>query len=862
MQTEKFDVSGMTCASCVSHVEKSVSRVDGVESVTVNLLTNSMVVTFDELKLSTVKIEKTVEQAGYAAHIQKASDGSQINRSEGIDFYQEEKKTMLNRFYFSAGFLIPLMYMSMAHMLGLPYPDFFHTFQYAFMNVFIQFWLVLPILFFNYKYFLSGFRSLLRLAPNMDTLIAIGVSATMLYGVWGLYHIYKAVLVLDVRTILRFTNDMYFESAGTILTLITLGKYLEARSKSRTSQAIRRLIDLAPKSATVLRHKVEMEIPVDEVVVGDIVVIRPGQQIPVDGVVYTGNSSVDESALTGESMPVFKEKGNRVLSASINKSGYFTMKATKVGKDTTLSQIISLVEEAASSKAPISKLADRVSAVFVPIVILISMIAGAYWLIAGYPLHFALSISIAVLVISCPCALGLATPVAIMVGTGKAAEYGILIKSAESLQMAREVDTIVLDKTGTLTEGKPCVSDIVTASGVSVDELVRIAASLEKPSEHPLAEAILLEAVSRKIEIAGVDYFQAIPGLGIEAVISGEKYIAGNQKLLDNHLIKLGDFEAITDKLTNEGKTPLFIASSNAVLGVIAVVDRLKSTSKEAIRQLKEMGLDVVMLTGDHAGTAAAIQSQLGIPTVIAEVLPHQKDEEISKLQKQGKIVAMVGDGINDAPALVRSDLGIAIGAGTDVAIESADIVLMRSDLLDAVTTLRLSHSVMVNIRQNLFWAFFYNVIGIPLAAGVFFVMLHWKLNPMFAAAAMSLSSVTVVLNALRLLRFKPIRPNMPADKQMLQHEVSVNSIPAPKQQKKPTVKFRFVMAEKKIAIKGMTCGHCSARVEKALNSIDGVKAEVDLASNTAKVLLSKEVTDDVLRSAIVDAGYEMTSID
>lgn len=849
----------MTCSSCVSHVEKSVNKLEGVQSVAVNLLTNSMTVTFDELKLNVSNIEKSVEQVGYQARSQSAALHQHTESGANIDYYDEEKKNMLNRFYFSAGFLLPLMYLSMAHMFGLPYPAFLHTVQYAFMNVFVQLWLVLPILVINYRYFVTGFKGLLRFAPNMDSLIAIGVSAAMIYGVWGLYNIYRAVLIFDLRTIVRFTNDMYFESAGTILTLITLGKYFEARSKSRTSEAIRRLVDLAPKSATVLRHKVELEIPIDEVVVGDIVVIRPGQQIPVDGVVYTGSSSVDESALTGESIPVFKEKGNRVLSASINKSGYFTIKATRVGKDTTLSQIINLVEEAASSKAPISKLADKISSVFVPVVIGIAIVAGVFWLWQGYPLHFALSISIAVLVISCPCALGLATPVAIMVGTGKAAEYGILIKSAESLQMARQVDTIVLDKTGTLTEGKPVVSDIITAAGVGVEQLLRIAASLEKPSEHPLAESILQEALKRKVEIVNADYFSAIPGQGVIATIEGSKYIAGNQKLMSERQIKLGDFANLTDKLAEEGKTPLFVASEQHVMGVIAVADRLKDTSREAVRQLRELGLDVIMLTGDHAKTAAAIQKKVGIDKVVAEVLPHEKDKEISKLQAEGKIVAMVGDGINDAPALVRSDIGIAIGAGTDVAIESADIVLMRSDLLDAVTTLRLSRSVMTNIRQNLFWAFFYNVIGIPLAAGVFYQMLYWRLNPMFAAAAMSVSSVTVVLNALRLLRFKPLKISSIDNKSMDSAEVNIRSIPASKKQ---FIKFRFVMSEKKITIQGMTCGHCSARVEKALNAIDGVTALVDLPSNTAIVSLSKDVTDDVLKSAIVDAGYEVTSID
>ena len=756
MRTEKFDVTGMTCASCVAHVEKSVNKLEGVKSVNVNLLTNSMTVTFDELNLSTTKIEESVDEAGYNARLHAYETNSMTSSTSEIDFVLKEQKSMKLRWLISCGFLIPLLYLSMAHMLGLPYPHALNDKEYAFLNAFIQFWLALPIIFINRRYFTNGFKALFKLAPNMDSLIAIGSSAAIVYGVYGLYKIQLGVMSSDLPSIFRFTHDLYFETAATILTLITLGKYLEAKSKGRTTEAIKRLMDLSPKFATVIRHKIEFEVPVEEVMIGEIVVVRPGQQIPVDGIVYTGSSSVDESALTGESIPVFKEKGDRVLSASINKSGFFKLKATKVGKDTTLSQIIQLVEEASVSKAPISKLADRISAVFVPVVIAIAVVATAVWIYLGYNFEFALSIGIAVLVISCPCALGLATPVAIMVGTGKGADHGILIKSAESLQLARQIDTIVLDKTGTLTEGKPIVTDIIAGKTITEIELLELAAALEKPSEHSLAEAILVEASRQGIKIKEVENFQAIHGKGIEAHIEGTLFQAGNLKLITSRKVNLGEFAALADKLANEGKTPLFVSNEKEVLGVIAVADVLKPTSKEAIRQLKALGLNVVMLTGDNARPAAAIQLQLGISTVIAEVLPQEKDKEISRLQAEGRIVAMVGDGINDAPALMRSNLGIAIGAGTDVAIESADIVLMRSDLLDAVTTLRLSKAVMANIKQNLFWAFFYNIIGIPLAAGVFYEMLNWKLNPMFAAAAMSFSSVTVVLNALRLLRFKP----------------------------------------------------------------------------------------------------------
>lgn len=756
MKTEKFDVTGMTCSSCVAHVEKSVSKLDGVKNVNVNLLTNSMTVSFDELNLNTSAIEKSVDNAGYEAHIRVNSSNTVANATPKVDFVKFEQEEMKMRWWISLSFLIPLLYISMGHMLGLPFPHAFHAIENALIVAFTQFLLTLPIVFVNKKYFQVGFKTLFKAAPNMDSLIAIGSSAAIVYGVFAIYRIGYALGHTDMETVRRFSEDLYFESGATILTLITLGKYLEAKSKSRTSDAITHLMDLAPKTAVVLRNKEELEIPVEQVLLGDIVIVKPGQRVPVDGLVESGNSSLDESALTGESIPVFKEKNDAVLSASINKSGYFTLRATKVGKDTTLAHIIQLVEDASSSKAPISKLADKVSAVFVPVVIGISILSVIVWIVLGYPFDFALSIGIAVLVISCPCALGLATPVAIMVGTGKGAEHGILIKSAESLEMAHKIDTIVLDKTGTITQGKPKVTDIIISKLITEIELLTLAASLEKPSEHPLAEAILHEAESRKLIIQPVENFQAIPGQGIEGLMNGINYLAGNMKLMTNRKINLLEFTTVSDKLADEGKTPLFIANEKEILGIIAVADIVKPTSKEAIEQFESMGMEVVMLTGDHAKTAAAIQLQLGISKVVAQVLPQDKDKEIAKLQAAGKTVAMVGDGINDAPALMRSNLGIAIGAGTDIAIESADVVLMRSDLLDAVTTLRLSKAVMVNIKQNLFWAFFYNIIGIPLAAGVFYGILGWKLNPMFAAAAMSFSSVTVVLNALRLMRFKP----------------------------------------------------------------------------------------------------------
>lgn len=756
MKTQKFDVTGMTCASCVAHVEKSVSKLEGVKTVNVNLLTNSMSVSFDELHLNTSDIEKSVEDAGYEAHVREINTQSTQPSTHKIDYVKQEQDEMKMRWWISFAFLVPLLYISMGHMIGLPYSHAFHSIGNAILYAFTQFLLTLPIVFVNKKYFLNGFKTLFKAAPNMDSLVAMGSSAAIVYGIFAIYRIGYAFGHFDLQTVKQFSQDLYFESGATILTLITLGKYLEARSKSRTSDAITRLMDLAPKTALVIRDNQEIEIPIEEVLVADILAVKPGQRIPVDGIIENGNASVDESALTGESMPVFKQKGDTVLSASMNKSGYFTMRATKVGNDTALSHIIQLVEEASASKAPISKLADKISSIFVPVVIGIAVLATLVWLLIGYPFDFALSIGIAVLVISCPCALGLATPVAIMVGTGKGAEYGILIKSAELLEMAHKIDTVVLDKTGTLTEGKPRVTEIINGDNITKKELLQLASSLEKPSEHSLAEAILTEAKKQETEMKTVGNFMSFPGQGIKADINGKTYLAGNLKLMNERKINLLKFESLSDKLAGEGKTPLFVANEKEVLGIIAVADVLKPTSIEAVKLFREMGMDVVMLTGDHAGTAAAIQSQIGISSIIAEVLPQDKDKEIVRLQTAGRTVAMIGDGINDAPALMRSNLGIAIGAGTDIAIESADVVLMRNDLLDAVTTLRLSKAVMLNIRQNLFWAFFYNIIGIPLAAGVFYAVLGWKLNPMFAAAAMSFSSVTVVLNALRLLRFKP----------------------------------------------------------------------------------------------------------
>lgn len=763
MQHQKFNVTGMTCSACTAAVEKSVRKLQGVGEVNVNLLANSMTVDYDEAALDSGRIIGAVVDAGYKATVYTPGAAAAPQQAENP--VQAELKEMKMRVIVSFIFLIPLMYLAMHHMLnewiGLPVPGFvkhfFHGAQNGVAFAFGQFLLLLPIVFVNRKYFQVGFKTLWKRSPNMDSLIAIGSTAAIVYGIYAVFRIGYLVGHGHMEMADHMLMDIYFESAGTILALITLGKYLEARSKGKTSEAIAKLMDLAPKTATVVREGAEVEIPVGDVIVGDVVVVRPGQSIPVDGVIIEGSSAVDQSALTGESIPVEKAVGDKVIAATINKTGYFKFTAQKVGGDTTLAQIIQLVEEASASKAPIAKLADQISGVFVPIVIVVAIVATVVWLLLGKPIDFALSIGIAVLVISCPCALGLATPVAIMVGTGKGASNGILIKSAEALEIAHTVKTVVLDKTGTVTEGKPRVTDILTAQGVEQQLLLEVAASLEQPSEHPLAEAIVEYAQQNGIKVSQVDGFNAVSGRGIVAQLGGAEYYAGNLAMMQEHGVDTASLQSQSDAFAEDGKTPLYFASKGKLLGIIAVADVVKPTSREAIEQFKAMGIDVVMLTGDNKRTAEAIRKQLGIDRVVAEVLPQDKEREVRLIQQKGKKVAMIGDGINDAPALARADVGIAIGAGTDVAIESADIVLMKSDLMDAVTAIQLSKSVILNIKENLFWAFFYNTLGIPLAAGVFYG-LGWLLNPMFAAAAMSLSSVCVVTNALRLRWFKPRR--------------------------------------------------------------------------------------------------------
>lgn len=861
MKTKKFNITGMTCSACSARIEKNINKTEGVIEANVNLLSNSMTVKYDETVLSESDIVKVVLNTGYgASSAEKKKDASDKNdKTDAEKEFTEMKKRLIISFIFA----VPLFYISMGHMLKWPLPDIFHGMENSITFAFTQLLLALPVMIINKKYYTVGFKTLFKGSPNMDSLIAIGTTAAVAYGVFAIYKIGYGLGHMDMDMVMQYSMDLYFESAAVILALITLGKFLEARAKGRTSDAIKKLMDLSPKTALVERNGQEIELPVEEVEKGDIIIVKPGQSVPVDGTIIFGNSSIDESMLTGESIPVEKKIGDKVIGASINKSGYFKFEAQNVGDDTTLSQIIKLVEEASSSKAPISKLADKISSVFVPVVIAIAVISTIVWLIAGATFEFALSIGIAVLVISCPCALGLATPTAIMVGTGKGAENGILIKSAEALEIAHQIKTVVMDKTGTITEGKPRVTDIIV-NGIDETEMLKIAASAEKSSEHPLADAVIEEASKRNLDLYNVANFEAIPGQGLEAIVNDKKYYIGNLRLIDNKNININNFEEKSSKLADEGKTPLYFADEKNVLGIIAVADVVKPTSQKAIQEFEAMGIEVVMLTGDNKKTAEAIRKQLGITRAIAEVLPQDKEREIRSIQEQGRKVAMIGDGINDAPALARADVGIAIGAGTDVAIESADIVLIRSDLLDAVTAVQLSHATIRNIKQNLFWAFIYNTVGIPLAAGVFYGLLQWKLNPMFAAAAMSLSSVSVVSNALRLKFFKPVRINN--DDTSINKELSIN-----KDSNSDEIKVNVESLsdksnnnggnnmKKTFTVEGMSCGHCKAAVEKALKSVDGVEnAIVDLQSKTAEVTLLNEVNDDVLKKAITDAGYEV----
>ena len=891
---ERYHVTGMSCSACSSHVEKAVNKLENVEKASVNLLTETMDVTYDETKITSAEIIDAVVKAGYGASVmtegsvagaggQSTSGNAGSTGKSTADGKQElqqkldaDARAMKWRLGISIGFLIPLMYVSMHHMLkewfGIPVPAFIVNTMHGNANAMnfalTQFLLLLPILYVNRKFFSVGFKTLAHRSPNMDSLIAIGAGAAILYGIFAIYRIGYAMGHGDMAVVHQYAHDLYFESAGTILTLITIGKYLETKSKGKTSEAITKLLNLAPKTVTAVRDGVEQVVDAADVEKGEIFLVKPGESVAVDGIVLEGKSSFDESAITGESIPVPKQEGDTIVSASINKSGLIRAKATKVGEDTTIAQIIRLVEEASSSKAPIAKMADKIAGVFVPAVITIALITGVIWLISGATFEFAMSTAIAVLVISCPCALGLATPVAIMVGTGKGAENGILIKSGDALETAHQIDTVVLDKTGTITQGKPVVTDIICAAGKNADktQLLQIAGSLEKGSEHPLAEAIVNYCVTNNISLEKVTDFNALFGKGIEGTVSGTHYYAGNEKMMEEKGISLStEQKNQIQALAKQGRTPLLFADEKQFLGIVAVADVVKPTSKEAVQKFRNYGIHVIMLTGDNEVTAQAIKEQVGIDEVIAGVLPTQKEEKISALKQAGHKVAMIGDGVNDAPALASADVGIAIGAGTDVAIESADIVLMKNDLLDAVGAVKLSKAVIRNIKENLFWAFFYNSIGIPLAAGVLYPLFQIKLNPMFGAAAMSLSSVCVVSNALRLRWVKlhdakktQIDPHQDVAACTIadinQHNALDNNIKSTNNDKGESTMTTT------ISIEGMMCAHCQAHVEKALKEVAGV-TEVTVSLENKNAVVTGDASVEALKQAVVDAGYEVTDV-
>ncbi len=823
----KFDITGMSCSACSAAVERNVKKLEGVNSVEVSLLTNSMTADFDSTKTTEQAIINAVVSAGYGASVHGKTENRIPKKSENTDLSE-----MKVRLIVSFVCLIPLMYIAMGHMVSLPLPSFFEGVRNGVSFSFVQFLLTLPIMYVNRKYYKNGFKALFRRNPNMDTLVATGSLAAILYGIYSVFAIGNAIGSGDTETASSLLHNLYFESGAMILTLITLGKYFEARSKNKTSEAISKLVELTPDTATVERNSVTTQIPVEQVKPGDIIIVKPGESIPVDGTITEGHTTIDESAITGESIPVEKVVEDTVTAGTVNKNGYIRFRADKVGEDTALSKILHLVEEAASSKAPIAKLADKVSGIFVPSVMIIALITFAVWMIIKKDFALALDLAVSVLVISCPCALGLATPTAIMVGTGKGASNGILIRSAESLETAHKIDTVVLDKTGTVTEGKPAVTDIITAKNATKEELLTFAYAAEKLSEHPLSVAVSEKAESLKINLINASDFDNIPGRGIKAKVNDEEVFAGNILMMKENGIDVSSYEKTADTLSSQGKTPLFFAKNHTFLGIIAVADTIKKTSNNAVKAFKNIGIDVIMLTGDNEKTANYIAEKAGIEKVISGVLPDGKEEVIRNLQNENKKVAMIGDGINDAPALTRADVGIAIGAGTDIAIESADIVLMKSDLKDAVGAIKLSKAVIKNIKQNLFWAFFYNTLGIPLAAGVLLIPLGIKLSPMIGAACMSMSSVCVVLNALRLRFFT---------------------------YKKETE--RTIQMKKTIYIDGMMCNHCTGRVDKVLNALAGITAEVSLEDKCAYVTLEKDYSDDELKTIIENEGYTVVDI-
>jgi len=846
----RFNVTGMSCSACSAHVEKAVKKLSGVTEVSVSLMGGSMTVEYTDI--TEQQIIDAVTAAGYGCSV-KGEAAAQPQQST-VERKQKESSQMKRRLILSICFLAVLMYVSMGHMVGAPLPPFMEGTQGAVAFGFTQFLLTLPIMYLNRAYYSKGFKALLSRSPNMDTLIAVGSAASVLYGIFAIYMMSYGLGTNDTALVDQYRHDLYFEGAGTILTLITVGKYLESRSKAKTAEALDKLIELAPESAVIERGSTEVTIPAAELSVGDICIVRPGQRIPADGIIIEGSATIDESALTGESVPAEKTVGDTALTASVNSSGFIKLRATKVGSQTTLSQIIELVSDAATSKAPIARIADKISGVFVPVVISLAVITFAIWLLTGQDFTFALSTSISVLVISCPCALGLATPVAIMAGTGKGAENGILIKSAAALETLHRIDTVVVDKTGTLTIGRPQCTDVIEYDSGAL----AAAYSIERMSEHPVSAAIVAQAEKLGLSALPVTDFEALFGRGVTAKINGEQWYVGNERLMKERSIDLSCAADDHARLSDEGKTVMYIANSAKAVGIVAAADVIKPSSPEAITRLKQMGIEVLMLTGDSKRTAEVIRRQAGVDEAIAEVLPTGKAEHIARLKAEGKRVAMIGDGINDAPALAAADVGIAIGAGTDIAIDSADVVLMKSDLCDAASAIALGRATVRNIKQNLFWAFFYNMVGIPIAAGVLFLPLGIRLDPMIAAAAMSLSSFCVVTNALRLRFFKTKGVEaLPVVTDEVQ-ECTVNMMPA----KAPESSSASSPMTRTLTIDGMMCGKCKAHVEQALNSLNGVSASVSLAKKQAVVTLTADVSDQSLTDAVTAAGYKVVSIE
>ena len=861
MKKETYNITGMSCASCSAAVTRAVEKLEGAKDVNVNLMQNKMTLELSD-GLTDEMVIKAVEDAGYGASVKKdiKSDSSKKQTDVAGDYATELKLRAIVSFIF----MVPLMYFGMGGMFNAPFPKAFMGDGGKLILALTELLLVLPIIFTGRKFFISGFKHLFKRNPNMDTLIAIGSGTSFLYSIYSLYMIAYFISIGDVKSSMPFGMNLYFDSAGTILTLITLGKYLEARSKKKTTEAISKLVNLLPDKAVILRDGVESEVLVSEVVAGDIVVVKAGETVPVDGVVVSGNGAVDEAMVTGESIPVEKNVDDSVTGGTISRSGYFTFRATNVGEDTALYKIISLVEEAAGSKAPISRLADKISGVFVPVVLCISLFTFIIWLFVRGDFSFALNMAVAVLVISCPCALGLATPAAIMAGTGKGAEKGILIRNAISLEVAHKIDTVVLDKTGTITEGKPKVTDVFV-NDIREDEFISLAATLESASSHPLANAVTEYAKAKNIEVKRAETLETIEGRGIAGEVNGSALYAGNAAYMKEIGITDNSFKAKADELHNKGKTVLYFArgkDKKELIGIIAVADVIKEGSKEAVRELNQIGIDVVMLTGDNERTALAIGRETGVNRVVAEVKPIGKEAEIRRLKDEGKTVMMVGDGINDAPALAGADVGVAIGTGADVAVDTADIILMHSDLRDVPYAILLSNEVVKKIKENLFWALFYNALCIPVAAGVFFAAFGLRLNPMIGALAMSFSSVFVLSNSLRLRLFTPKFKKGKAIPQITKSQPKQNETKAQTDETKDNsyTKEDIVM-EKTIDIEGMSCAHCVKHVTEALNAIDGVKAEVSLENKNAKVSLLKEVSDDVLKEAVVKAGYEVKGI-